>query len=641
MLAFFRKALSSWFALALLGIMLLALAVTGVGTPTSLGELGGSSSSLATVAGEPIEGDGVSDILQLVLEQERTKNPALDMATLIKSGAADELINELIDQTAVKALGTDFAMAISQRLQDGMIASNKSFEDATGKFSETQYQLSLEGRNLTDAEYRKSLSLQKFQMHMLYPIATATGVPEGMATSFARLEMEERTAQVAMLDPSAFIVGQNMPTDAEVQDYYKKNAKRYTVPETRSMKYALFDRSIVAKAAVPSDDEINKAFQSNPKFAAREQRDLTQVILQDQNAAKALAAKVRSGAAMADAAKAASLDALPFKAAEKKDFAGKTSDAVANAAFTATKGSVIEPAKSGLGWHVVKVDNVNMVAAATLSTARDEIVKDLTKVKTEEAMGDFVDELDKLVTDGASYEEVAKAKGLTIEITPSITQSGYAPGQANYQLKPELVPVLKTLFTMDADDEPGVYQMGQDSFAFFGLGQITTAAPKPLAEIKTNVIKDILDERGSIAARKAGDALVTKINAGTDLKAALAAANVKASSIQELRKFRREIAPSEKGPVPQPFKAMFDLPLKRAKLIGSSDNKAWLIVYVSSITPAKGTLDPQQLLMLRQGLGQVFSQEYVAQYVNSARKRVGVTRNEAAIAAFKKNEIGQ
>ncbi len=641
MLAFFRKALSSWFALALLGIMLIALAVTGVGTPTSIGDLSGGGSDLATIAGERIEGARISDKLQSALEQERESKPGLDMATLIKAGAADEMINGLIDATALKALGNDFAMAISQKLQDGVIASNKSFFDVTGKFSETNYQQALQNQGLTDAEFRKSVSLEKFQMHMLYPIAVATGIPETMAASYARLDMEERVGLIAELDAAAFVVGQKMPSDTELQEFYKKNSARYTMPETRTMRYAVFDRNKVATVAVPTDEEITKAFQSNPKFAAREQRDLTQVILQDQNAAKALAAKVRAGTPMADAAKAAGFDALLLKATEKTEFAKKTSDAIASAAFAGTKGSVTEPTKSGLGWHVVKVDNINMIAAAALGTARADIVKELTRVKTEEAMGDLIEDMDNQAIDGKSFDDIIKSKGLTGEVSPSITESGFAPAQADYKLNPELAPLMKPLFTLDEKDEPQVVQISPEKFAFLALGKITPAAPKPLADIKTNVTQDILNERGSIAARKAGDALIAKINAGTELKTALAAANLKSTRIEEIKSIRRDMRPNERGQVLPHLKAMFDLPLKRAKLIEVPGNKGWLVVYVNGITPAKGAIDPQQLMMLRQSMAQKISQEYIAQYINSAKKRVGVTRNEDAISAFKRREIGQ
>src|SRR3546814_11765339 len=75
------------------------------------------------------------------------------------------------------------------------------------------------------------------------------------------------------------------------------------------IQYALFDSAAVPVPAV-TDAEIAKVYKDNAaQYAASETRRFAQVILPDQAAANALAAKVRGGTSLAAAAQAAGLSA--------------------------------------------------------------------------------------------------------------------------------------------------------------------------------------------------------------------------------------------------------------------------------------------------------------------------------------------
>src|SRR3546814_7376705 len=87
------------------------------------------------------------------------------------------------------------------------------------------------------------------------------------------------------------------------------NKTKFTVPERRVIQYALFDSAAVPVPAV-TDAEIAKVYKDNAaQYAASETRRFAQVILPDQAAANALAAKVRGGTSLAAAAQAAGLSA--------------------------------------------------------------------------------------------------------------------------------------------------------------------------------------------------------------------------------------------------------------------------------------------------------------------------------------------
>ena len=112
----------------------------------------------------------------------------------------------------------------------------------------------------------------------------------------------------------------------------------------------------------PTEKEIEGYYSLNKeKFAASETRDLAQVILPTEAAAKALADKIGTGVSINAAAEEVGLSASDIGSVTKSDFAGTTSQAVANAVFAARSGGVSAPAQSALGWHIVKVNSIDAI----------------------------------------------------------------------------------------------------------------------------------------------------------------------------------------------------------------------------------------------------------------------------------------
>ena len=119
----------------------------------------------------------------------------------------------------------------------------------------------------------------------------------GMAQPYAALLLEQRRGQATFIPSSPFAPTAD-PGEAALRTYLTQNAAKFTVPERRVIQYALFDRSAVPVPAV-TDAEIAKVYKdSAAQFAASETRRFAQVILPDQAAANALAAKVRGGTSL-------------------------------------------------------------------------------------------------------------------------------------------------------------------------------------------------------------------------------------------------------------------------------------------------------------------------------------------------------
>ncbi len=641
MISFFRRALSSWIVLALLGLILVAVAVTGIGTPAGTGAFGGltGGGALVDVGSRTVTVGDLSSKLDADLRRQREQQPGLDMATFLRSGAFEQTLNESVDFAALQAFGDDHGLAISKRLIDGEIASISAFNGATGKFDEARFRQVLSSRGLTESRFRADVEQAIVSRHMLVPVAASSGAQTGIALPYASLALERRTGSVAAI-PSATVSGGAMPTEGEITKFYARNAVKYTVPELRSVRYALFNRSRFNTAAAPNEAEIAAKYRKDSaRYAARDMRGLTQIIVASQASADKIAAAVRTGQSMGAAAKSARLEALTLAPMERSSFASQSSPAVAAAAFAAQKNAVIPPVKSGLGWHIVRVDSVTAVSGMPLASARAAIVADLTKRNLETLLADFISGIDDAIADGQTFDEVVKAKGLAVLTTPDVTPTGIAPNQSGFQGPAELQTILRDAFQADEDDDPTVITISADVYALYDLERIVAAAPKPLAQIRTLVLGDFIADRAARAARKMAEAIAAKANSGTDFLTALSSAGVALPAPAPISARRLEITQAGQQ-VPPALSLLFSMAPRKAKVLEMPEKRGWFVVWLDRIEPGNAAAEPALVIATQRELADMVGQEYSQQFASAVKAKLKVKRNDAAITSLKRSLSG-
>jgi peptidyl-prolyl cis-trans isomerase D len=633
MLSFFRRALSSWVIIGLLGLLVVAFIVTGVGTPAGMGPLGGTSSADIARAGDrSLSVTDVSQRLQLELRQAKEQRPETTMALLLQGGALEQLVDQLTDLLSIRAFGEAHGMSVSDKLGDAEIASIPAFQGATGVFDDSRYRQALSSRGITPEEFRADIDQSIAIRHLLVPISASSGSPRDLVLPYASLLVERRSGTIVDFRNSAFAAGP-APTEAQLNVFYNANRARYTVPEQRLIRYAIIDKAMIAKSATATEAEIAAQYKKDAaKYAARENRDLTQIIVQDQKTAQSIAQKLASGLSMAEAAKAAQADAIPLKSAEKSSFAKQSAPSVADAAFGAAQGRIVGPIKSGLGWHIIRVDAVTNLGGKTLAQARAEIAASLSSQKAADAFANLLADVEDAVSDGQTFDDVVKSRSLTVISTPALTAGGLAVNQPGYRLDPSLAPMLKDAFQAELDDDPAIIPLGATKDAFYDLDRVIAAAPKPISAIRATVLADFVAERASIAARKAAETALAKARAGASLASLGGAART-----VSLR--RVDILKQGTAPTPD-VQQLFDLGLGKASIVRTADKQGWMLVKLDRIDVGDLRSDPSLVPATQSQLSNAIGQEYSAQFASAVKAAIKTERNEDAIRDLRRSLTG-
>lgn len=645
MITFFRRLFNSrWgaiFAIIFVGMIAVAFALGDVTGSNSFGGL--SQGHVAKVGSQKIGVGELRDSVDNRLRAERRQNPTLDMGRFVESGGLDDTLEQLVNRYALALFGEKYGAAVSNSSVNKEILNIPGAAGADGKFNRQAFEAFLQNLDLTDKMVRDDFRQNFYARQLLAAAGPGGPAPAGMALPYASLDLEKRSGEVAIISANAYMPSAP-PSEAILNQYYRANSVRYTVPEKRAVAYALFDTSIVDAKATPSDTEIAAYYKDNAtKYAATQTRDFAQLVFPTQPAAKAAADKIAGGKSIDAVAQELGLSTTRSTDLTKDALTRSASKAVADAVFATAQGGVSAPARGSLGYYVVSVSAVKSVAARTLAAVSTEIAAELKEQKKAELLSDLTAEIENEFDGGATIADIAKSQGLKVETSPKMLANGQNPANPQYRPIPEMQRILPAAFQMDTDGNAQLIEIEEGKrFAMVAVADFDEAAPPPLAEVRQIVTQQWALSEGNKKAKTVAEAVRKAIASGQTLSAALAAANAQGAKIEQLSSTRGDLnKASQQGQVPPPLALMFAMKQGTAKSIQASGDRGWFVVRLNEIIRGDASGDTERLEANRKELQGLLSQEYAAQLIAAAKQELGVERNDGALKTLRDSLTGK
>ena len=639
MLSFFRRVSKSKVGTGIMAMVLIAiLAGFAVADLSNFGSgninLGMGSGTLAKVGDQSINERDVSDAMQRRLQETRQQRPDADYATII--GDLNPVFEALLQQKTLLAFADKYGFPVSKRLIDAEIAQLPGTKGLNGQFSEQMYQQFLQQQRLGDAQVREIIAGGLLQRLLLTPVATNARVPVGMATPYASMLLEQREGEAAIVPIDAFKAGLK-PTDAEVQQFYTANRARYMIAEQRILRIARIGQEQVAGVSASEQEITNYYNQNKATYEPSDTRSLSQVVVQDQSAANAIAQRAKTGQALAAAAAPAGANAavssLPNQS--RAAYAGVAGNKAAEAVFAAASGAVVGPLKSDFGWAVVKVESVKAGSGKTLEQARAEIAAKLNGDKRKSGIEDLVDKVQTALDDGSNFGEAVAAAKLPVAVTPMIAANGSSRTDPAYKLPPELAPILKTGFEIAPNDPPEIISLQGDSgYAVVSPEQVVPASPAPLASIAAQVTGDWINDQATKRAETAAKQIAAKANGNVSVAEAMKGVGVALPPSRPLQARRIQIADAQ-GNVPAAMKILFTVGAGKARMAANPQGGGFFVVKTTKVTPGNALMSPGLIGQVQGELSQAASQDYADQFIADMKREMKAKRNQEAIEAFR------
>ncbi|ANY20705.1 Peptidyl-prolyl cis-trans isomerase D [Tsuneonella dongtanensis] len=641
MLQSFRNVFKSKIGLGLtIGFIGLIGVAFAVGDVASTGSMGGGitgGDNVAVVGDEKISANELSQAASLAVDQLRQQEPTLSLQAFVEQNGLDEVLDQLLDRRAISWWAAEHGIRVGSNLINSEIRRIPAFAGPGGQFSEAAYQAALVQRKLTDAEVRRDLGDALVAQQVLVPGSFGARMPVKVAARYAALTKERREGAIATI-PSAAFAPTGAPTAAQLTAYYNANRGDYIRPERRVLRYATFGAEALGNIE-PTSAEVSARYNRDraAKYAARELRSFTQLIVPTKAAADAIAA--RGGAALETAARETGLQPSKIENVDKTTFAGNTSQAVANAAFAAGRGAIATPARGGLGFYVVRVDAIDNTPARSLDQARTEIVAALREEKRVQGLADLAAEVEGQIDDGGSLTDIAKSLEVEVSTTKPIVADGRVYGVPGETAPAVLAPALAAAFEME-EGEPQIAAIpGTDQYLVFETARITPSAAAPLAEIRDDATAGWRREAGQKAAKAAADRIVARVAKGQTLAAAMAAEKVALPAMDSVNMTRGELVQQGQR-VPPPLALLFSMAKDSVKRLEAPRDAGWFVVALDEIEPGKIAADDPLLAQASRAFSEMLGREYGDAMRAAIRKEAEIERNADAIAAVRRQLTG-
>ncbi len=643
MITFFRRFFNSKIGLAItiafVGLIGFAFASMDVSGNATFGGVAGGD-RVAIVGDAKIGTAELARSTTNALDQVRQENPTLSMQAFVQNEGLEQVLSRMIDRYAISEYATEYGLRAGENLVNSEILQIGAFRGADGNFDQATYQAALRQQGLTDATIRQDIGSSLLAQQIVSPAMVGVVMPEKVARRYASLLRESRKGSIGLIPSQAFAPSED-PTDAQLQTFYQSARSQFIRPERRTLRYVGFDAGIVEDRIAPTDAEIAARFERDAaQYAASETRRVTQLIVPTQQAADAMRERAQSGASLESLAGEAGFSTTSLGPVTKDELSESANEGVANSVFSAARGSIANPARSALGWHVIRVDNIATKAARTLAQVTPDIRQQLTDENRLRALADISAEIEDQIDSGASLNEVADTFDLDIQTTPELTADGRIYGQPNTGTPEALQPTLETAFQME-EGEPQLAEVVRgEQFIIFEVGEITPSATAPLNEIREQITVAWRLAEGNKKSREAADRIMERVAKGDTLASAIRQEETKLPPVESVNLNRQQLAVQGRQ-VPAPLALMFSMAEGTTKKLEGPNNVGWFIVDLDEVEVQPIENDDPLVAATKRNLREAMAGELADQLVATMRSELGVERNETAIDAVRKQLTGE
>ncbi|BAE50618.1 peptidyl-prolyl cis-trans isomerase [Paramagnetospirillum magneticum] len=612
MLDVFRTASKTWIVRLLFALLALSFVAWGAGDVVRGGvgrspaiEIGRTSMSAAEVMGEfKREVERLQPLFGGKLTAEDAR----------KMGMLDRTIDSLIARTLIDEAARSLGLAATDETILRRVASNPAFKGPTGQFDRDLFRSRLSRLGHTEDSFMKTERTNMVRNQMVETVAAGIGAPQALTDPLLAWREERRVAETFLIkDESTPLPA--APDAAVLEAYYKDNVSRFMAPEFRALTVLLLRPSDVAGGIDIDEEMVRDAYRQRiEEFSTPERRAVSQIVFDESSAAAKATDLVTGGKDLATIAKALNSEIIDLGVIEKNDLP----EGLAEAVFKLSSGATSQPVKTALGWHVVKVSQIQPGRTRSFDEVKAQLEQDMRKEKATDGLSELANRVEDALGGGATLEEAAKRHNLkTVKIAAVDAQGRGADGKPVADL-PKSDQFLDVAFHTDQNTESPLTEVPNNGYFLLHVDGVTAPAPKPLAEIRSEVVATWQAERRQEQARDKALKLADRIKVGEGIAQVALSAGAK---LETSKPFVREPAEGTALPatiIAELFKAQPG-GIATAPVQGGT-----LVARLAKVVTFDTNANPALTQAARQRVSQAVATDIADQYIAALNASIGV-----------------
>ncbi len=615
MLLKLRGGLNNFLVTILLGLLIAAFAIWGIGP----GMLSGSNQYVAKVGDTEVSTNRFFNLVQQRAQALQMQfGGEFSTPQLVQMMQLDQ---QVLNQTLVDAAVKEHISSLGLRATGEQLAAQlrniEAFKMPGGGFSPELMQQALVSNNITQSELYADLRSAVTRGQLIESFVVEDMISRDFANALYTWQAERRGAALINL-PADSLTDIPAPTEEEIASFYETGKAGYMTPERRTYDYILLTPEYFASQVEVPEGEIERLYEARAdEYAASELRTVYQVSFDSEQEALDFVAVVNAGGDFTETAVATSdfaANEIDLGDNTRSDIEAEFGTEAAELVFGLAENTPSAPVEDIAGWSVYMVPNITLVDGRSFDDVKDELEQEYRSEEAIDIMFDYQNQIDEAMEATGSLTEIAQnvglqlasvvdidAQGLSVDGTPAVTQQNeYIIQSAVFREELGAEPTITDINPTDATA----------GFYLFEIRDIKSPTEQPLEEIRDRVIADLTAVRKRERAGEIADTAVERLRAGDDpevIAEELGGTSFEAKNVARTGDSSSNLASNIRS-------LIFDLDVGSVDSAAAADNNGYVVVKVLSKEAGNPETADEAVNTLLDQLNADFQEELFVQY---------------------------
>jgi peptidyl-prolyl cis-trans isomerase D len=619
-----RKTLIKIVTFGLFGLLIMSFAVWGIGDVFRGGR---QITTVVEVGDIAIDQRELSRAVSLELRRLQPQFGNRLTPELARNlGLVERVLQSMINGALIDQQAADMGLVVSEARLKRAIVDEPAFRDDLGEFDRIRFLQILQNNNLSEQQYLAELRKDLSRQQISGPVVGAQTAPRALAEAIYAYQEELRTAETMLVatDQSA---EPGEPDPAALETFYQGISGAFQSPEYRDVTYIrLQHEDLLDEIAPASEEELRQDYdRRRGDFQVPERRRLEQIMLQDSASAEDAMSRLQQGFAFEEVARELGSSPIDLGELGQDDLAQQMPD-MAESVFKLDVGDVSAPIESDFGWHLVRVNEILPGLDPSFEEVREELAQDQLMRGAVDAMIALANQLDDELAGGASLEEAARILNLAIQQVAAVDSRGLDRSGDKLEELPSADQFAELAFNTAAGEESLLTEMPDGGFLIVRVNSITSAATRPLEEVRDQVVERWRQGERDKATLETAEALAQRVRDGETLSAVAEAEGLELQTAGPLDRLGRK-APSSVSR--ELAGELFQIGAGQVTVAKAPDG--YLVAQLTEIQAADPGADEDTVAALQDNLASALGNDLMASFSADLSRAYGATVDQRLV----------
>ena len=469
-----KTSVSKIFVWILLGFLFVGL--IGFGT----GNLSGNVKTIGKIGETEISVNQYVRALQAELRNTSQQfGQQLTLQQLQAFGIQQRVLARLVTDKLLENEASKLSISVDDKTVRNSIISLNAFKGLDGNFDQDAYNFTLENAGYTSKEFEEEIRAEKARNILSQSILAGNLTNKFQSQILASYLLQERSFNIQILTPERVGLSVTDPNSEQLESFLKTNIDKYTVPESKSITYAVLQPQMLIDKVKSSDTILRKLYnEQQQRYNKPEKRTLDRLSFLTLDEANSVMANLKENLTDFDTliSDRNLSDEDVFYGTFTKEQLLDDKEQV----FAGKAGEVVGPVKTDLGPVIYRIKEIEPAEITSFEDAKPDLEIEYKLSESVKMIAGKIEDSQNLLAAGGTLEELQKELGFRVE-------NILFNSEAN-------IPILENKIFFDTaqittvNDFPEIEELPNGGLFAMRVDEIVEARKMEINEIRTELV---------------------------------------------------------------------------------------------------------------------------------------------------------